>query len=74
MAKISISLPNDLVDYVDHHVDNRSALIETLLTQWQSQKEIEALAEACEVVDELDLGWDEECQTAAIIDLEASGS
>lgn len=74
MAKISISLPNELVDYVDHHVGNRSALIETLLKQWQQQKEIQALAEACEVVDELELGWDEECQTAAIIDLEASGS
>ena len=73
MAKISISLPNDLVQYVDAQVDNRSALIEQLLEQWRIRQEDLALAEACAAVDELNLGWEPECQSAAIIDLEASG-
>jgi Arc/MetJ-type ribon-helix-helix transcriptional regulator len=73
MSKISISLPDHLVHYVDDHVENRSALIEILLEQWKQQKEDEALALACAVVDELELGWSAEWQSAAISDLEASG-
>jgi metal-responsive CopG/Arc/MetJ family transcriptional regulator len=73
MAKISISLPDDLVLYVDEHVGNRSALIEKLLAQWKQDSENEELVKACAAVDELGLGWDTECQNAAIMDLEASG-
>lgn len=73
MAKISISLPNELVHYVDTHVENRSALIETLLEQWRLQQEDKALADACAAVDELELGWDSEWQSLAITDMEASG-
>ncbi|NJP22372.1 MAG: hypothetical protein HC763_28935 [Hydrococcus sp. CRU_1_1] len=73
MTKISISLPDELVNYLDSRVDNRSALIEDLLKQWRSQQEEMALADACELVDELELGWDTEWQTAAITDLEQSG-
>jgi metal-responsive CopG/Arc/MetJ family transcriptional regulator len=73
MAKISISLPNDLVQYVDTHVENRSALIESLLEQWKLHQEDMALAEACAAVDELDLGWDSQWQALAISDMEASG-
>jgi metal-responsive CopG/Arc/MetJ family transcriptional regulator len=74
MAKISISLPNELVQYVDTHVENRSALIEMLLEKWKLHQEDVALAEACAAVDELELGWDSEWQTLAITDMEASGS
>ena len=74
MAKISISLPDDLLNYLDQKVENRSALIETLLQQWQQQQEDAALARACALVDELDLGWDSEWQEAAMTDWEASGS
>jgi Arc/MetJ-type ribon-helix-helix transcriptional regulator len=73
MAKISISLPDELLTYIDHKVQNRSALIESLLKQWQQQQEDAALAAACAVVDELQLGWDSEWQNAAITDWEASG-
>jgi metal-responsive CopG/Arc/MetJ family transcriptional regulator len=73
MAKISISLPNALVRYVDEHVENRSALIEHLLEQWKLHQEDVALAAACAAVDELNLGWEPEWQNAAIMDLEASG-
>jgi metal-responsive CopG/Arc/MetJ family transcriptional regulator len=73
MAKISISLPNELVQYVDTHVENRSALIETLLEQWKLHQEDMVLAEACAAVDELELGWDSEWQALAISDMEASG-
>lgn len=74
MAKISISLPDDLVRYVDEHVENRSALIENLLEQWKLHQEDTALANACAAVDELNLGWDSKWQNAALLDLEASGS
>ncbi len=73
MAKISISLPNELVQYVDTHVENRSALIESLLEQWKLQQEDLVLAEACAAVDELELGWDSQWQAIAISDMEASG-
>ncbi len=73
MAKISISLPDDLLIYLDQKVENRSALIESLLQQWRQQKEDKALAQACLLVDELGLGWENEWQTMAITDWEASG-
>jgi antitoxin ParD1/3/4 len=73
MAKISISLPDELLTYLDQKVENRSALIESLLQQWRQQEEDEALAKACKLVDELNLGWDEEWQTLAVTDWEASG-
>ena len=73
MAQISVSLSDDLLAYLDGKVENSSVLIESLLQQWQQQQEKQALAEACKLVDELNLGWDEEWQTQAIIDWEASG-
>jgi hypothetical protein len=36
------------------------------LKQWQEQKQNEALAAACAVVDELELGWESEWQNIAI--------
>ncbi len=68
MAKISISLPDELVTHIDHKVENRSALIETFLEQWRQQQEDVALATACSLVDELELGWGSEWQNAAITD------
>jgi Arc/MetJ-type ribon-helix-helix transcriptional regulator len=73
VAKISISLPDELVQYLDEQVENRSALIETLLEQWKCHQQDQLLAAACAAVDELDLGWEPEWQNAAITDLEASG-
>jgi Arc/MetJ-type ribon-helix-helix transcriptional regulator len=73
MAKISVSLPDQLLTYLDNRVDNRSQLIETLLREWQQQQENEALANACELVDQLDLGWNSEWQSQAATDWEVSG-
>ncbi|MBD2679284.1 MAG: ribbon-helix-helix domain-containing protein [Nostoc sp. ChiQUE01a] len=74
MAKISISLPDELLTYIDQQVENRSALIENLLKQWRQEQEDAALAIACSLVDELELGWQSEWQNVAITDWEASGS
>ncbi|MEH2070807.1 MAG: ribbon-helix-helix domain-containing protein [Nostoc sp.] len=74
MAKISISLPDELLTYIDQKVENRSALIENLLKQWKQQQEDNALAIACSLVDELELGWESEWQNVAITDWETSGS
>lgn len=73
MAKVSISIPDDLLAYIDRNVENRSALIERLASQWKTQQEDQALAEACRLVDQLDLGWDQSCQNAMITDWEVSG-
>ena len=73
MAKVSISIPDDLLAYIDQKVSNRSALIEALARQWKRQQEDQALAEACGLVDQLGLGWDKSCQNAMITDWEVSG-
>jgi hypothetical protein len=69
MAEISIFLPDELLSYIDQKVENPSTLIENLLKQWQQEQEDTALATACYLVDELELGWESEWQNAAISDL-----
>ncbi len=72
--KISISLPDTLVRYVDDRVKNRSRLVEELLQAWCKQQEQQAMVEACLLLDELSENDDEEeWQQAAIIDWEVSG-
>ena len=71
MAKVSISIPDDLLTYIDQKVNNRSALIEALARQWKRQQKDQALAEACTLVDQLDLGWDR--SNPMITDWEVSG-
>ena len=73
MATISISLPDELVHYLDQKVGDKNLLITSILQQWQRQQEDQELAQACSIIDELDLGWTEEWQTAEIMDLEVSG-
>lgn len=51
--KISISLPDTLVRYVDDRVKNRSRLVEELLQAWCKQQEQQAMVEACLLLDEL---------------------
>ena len=73
MATISISLPDELVHYLEQKVGDKNLLITSILQQWQRQQEDQELAQACSIIDELDLGWTEEWQTVAIMDLEVSG-
>jgi metal-responsive CopG/Arc/MetJ family transcriptional regulator len=71
--KVSISLPDELVHYVDDRVENRSRLIEGLLQAWRKQQENQAMVEACLLLDELSNDEDVAWQQAAIIDWEVSG-
>lgn len=71
MAKISIYLPDELVNYLDQKVEDKSIFIASILQQWRQQQEAEELAQAFLAVDELELGWTDEWQTAAIINSEA---
>lgn len=71
--KVSISLSDELVAYLDKRTKNRSQLIESLLQQWRKNQEQQAMVEACIVLDEMNIGWDEEWEQAAITDWEASG-
>ncbi len=74
--KVSISLPDELVRYIDDRVENRSRLVELLLQAWRKQQEQQAMVEACLLLDELsdELADEEEAwQQAAITDWEASG-
>jgi metal-responsive CopG/Arc/MetJ family transcriptional regulator len=75
-VKISISLPDELVSYVDGHAKNRSRLVEGLLQAWRKQQEQQAMVEACLLLDELSdqlYENEEEWQQAAITDWEISG-
>jgi Arc/MetJ-type ribon-helix-helix transcriptional regulator len=73
IVKISISLPNELVRYIDERVENRSQLIESLLSAWQKKHHQQAMLAACLVLDEQTSGEEEEWQQAAITDWEVSG-
>jgi Arc/MetJ-type ribon-helix-helix transcriptional regulator len=72
-VKISISLPNEMVRYIDERVDNRSQLIESLLSAWQKKQQQQAMLFACLVLDEQTLAEEAEWQQAAITDWEVSG-
>ena len=71
--KISISLPNELVQYIDERVNNRSQLIESLLSAWQKKQHQQAMLAACLILDEQISVEDQEWQQAAITDWEVSG-
>jgi Arc/MetJ-type ribon-helix-helix transcriptional regulator len=75
IVKVSISLPDELVHYIDAQVDNRSRLVENLLQVWRKQQERQMMLEACLLLDQLNQlsGEDNEWQQAAITDWEASG-
>jgi metal-responsive CopG/Arc/MetJ family transcriptional regulator len=72
MAKITISLSDELIAYLDRHAENRSALIEALLQQWRKHQEEEILFEPYVVVNELELGWEHDWHEVAIVDWETS--
>jgi metal-responsive CopG/Arc/MetJ family transcriptional regulator len=71
--KVSVSLSDDLIAYLDRHVENRSQLIESLLQRWRREQEQQALVEASLALDELNVEGEEAWQQAAITDWEASG-
>lgn len=71
--KVSISLPDDLVSYIDDRVENRSRLVEGLLQNWRSQREKQAMVDACLLLDDHTNHEDEAWQQAAITDWEVSG-
>lgn len=70
MTQISINLSDELLRYLEQKVDNPNMLIESLLQEWRKQEEDRELAQACKLVDEIELGWDEEWQQAAFTDWE----
>jgi Arc/MetJ-type ribon-helix-helix transcriptional regulator len=68
-VNISISLPDELVLYIDERVANRSQLIESLLLAWQRKKHKQAMLAACLVLEEQTLlEDDEEWEQAAVED------
>ena len=73
IVKISISLPNELVRYVDDRVVNRSQLIESLLWAWHKKQQRQAMLWACLTLDAQTSVEDEQWQQAAITDWEVSG-
>jgi metal-responsive CopG/Arc/MetJ family transcriptional regulator len=73
-VKISISLPDELVRYVDERVVNRSQLIESLLLAWQRKQQQQAMVLACLALDEqTSIEDDAQWQQAAITDKEVVG-
>jgi hypothetical protein len=51
--KLSVSISDDLVAYLDSQVTNRSQLIEGLLQQWSKEKQNQEMVQACLLSDEL---------------------
>jgi metal-responsive CopG/Arc/MetJ family transcriptional regulator len=72
--KVSVSISDDLVAYLDAQVDNRSQLIEGLLQQWRKDKQNQEMAKACLLSDELTAEEWQAWETAEITDWEQSGS
>lgn len=62
------SIPSD----IDGKVKNRSQFIESLL-QWRKKQQQQEMVEACMLLDEMNLEWDNAWQQAGITDWEASG-
>jgi metal-responsive CopG/Arc/MetJ family transcriptional regulator len=71
--KISVSLPAELIQYIDDQVDNRSKLIESLLVNWQKKQQQDKMVAACLLLDEIQTTEETEWQQAALTDWEASG-
>lgn len=79
MAKISIYLDDLRLKQIDNLINtnpslkNRSAVISYLIEQETIKQERAKMLEAAKMIDELDLGWTEEEEECAIIDMEVSG-
>lgn len=81
MAKISIYLDDNLVEDLDNLVENspdlikrnRSELFNHLLQQEALRQKRVAMLAAAAMLDDFNLGWDEEEQNCASIDAEVSG-
>ena len=79
MAKISIYLDDLRIKQIDSlisansNLNNRSALISHLIEQEIIRQEKSKMLEAAKLIDELDLGWTEEEEECAIVDMEVSG-
>jgi Arc/MetJ-type ribon-helix-helix transcriptional regulator len=68
-VNISISLPDELVRYIDERVTNRSQLIESLILAWQRKQQQQAMLAACLFLDEqISVEDDEKWEQAAIED------
>ncbi|ACK68947.1 conserved hypothetical protein [Gloeothece citriformis PCC 7424] len=70
MAKIALFLPDELLNYLQEKGKEPKALIETLVQEWRQQNQIEELAQACAIIDQLELGWTQEWQQAVIKDFQ----
>jgi Arc/MetJ-type ribon-helix-helix transcriptional regulator len=68
-VNISISLPDELVRYIDEQAINHSQLIESLLLAWQQKQHQQAMLAACLILDEqTSIEDDAEWQQAALED------
>ncbi|WP_036485687.1 hypothetical protein [Myxosarcina sp. GI1] len=81
MAKISIYLDELKLKHLDDLVDSnphltkrsRSSLLGYLIEQEVAKETKRKMIEAAQTIDELDLGWNEDEEECAIIDLKVSG-
>jgi metal-responsive CopG/Arc/MetJ family transcriptional regulator len=81
MTKISVHLDSKRLKELDELVENipdlakrnRSALLAQLIKQAASKHKREQMLEAAVALEELNLGWNEEEENCAIIDMEVSG-
>ena len=76
MTKISISLPNDVLRFVDGLDSNRSRAVVSILRRYQRKKEREATADAyaayAEFCKDDDAGWWPAWEAASAGDIEGA--
>jgi len=70
MAKISVSIPDDILDFIDHTDKNRSKAIVTIIRDYKKKKEDEELARAYEEYDQIYAEEMSDWEKTACIDME----
>ncbi len=68
MPKISVSLPDDIIEFIDKQGKNRSKTIVTILDEFKKNKQSEELAKAYEEYAQFCREEPGECEQTAIKD------
>ena len=73
MPKVSVSLPDDVLSFIDALGSNRSGTIVTILKEYKEKKEVEKLRkeyeEYAKFCEEDDKGWWKDWEAAAANDI-----
>ena len=72
MTKVSVSIPDEVLKFIDNLGNNRSGTIVTILKEYKEQKELKDLEKAYEEYEELskdDASWWKDWETSSAKDI-----